>query len=169
MDLIKLKIEQIKEMGRGTALIPVNDIEYDMYKKIKINEVLKAKIKKYREYHTHKHYFKMLHKAVDNGILEKELTVGHGEDTTMTIKMEVINSIIVENGNDKVEALRYMVQVLFLPGEIKTNPDGTRQKVRGSIEYSKLDEIEFTKYKSKVARFLADNLDCDVWEIEKTE
>jgi hypothetical protein len=162
MDLIKLKIEQIKEMGRETALIPINEAEYNKYNKLKLNEVVRANIKKYREYHTHKHYFRMLQVAVDNGILENELVL----ENKLVIRKKIINSIVVENRNNEVEALRYIVQLLFLTGEVKTNLDGSKQIVRGSIEYSKLDENAFKEFKDRVAGFLAYNLGCTVYDIE---
>lgn len=156
---MKITLKKVKssEISRDhSCLILVSTTDIERYKKISLNSIISADIKKDRKYSTHKFLFRMIDFALENGINELDCKI-MGTDILLT--SQTIRSIIAENGHDDIRAWLTILETLFLPMIEKTNlKTGLKEKVVGSISYQSIDEIEMKIFQDKVALFFSDNL-----------
>ena len=156
-EIIKLYGDQV------SCLAPAALEDYDAFKQLPFDTEMSAKITKARKYSTHKYGFKMIQFAIDNGINDKDCII---EGCEFVLKKEVIHAKYLENSCDWVYTWRDILQTLFLPKVERTNIDGTKEKVRGSIEYAQRDELAMKIYLNKVAEFFSLNLGMTVIEFK---
>lgn len=162
LNLIKMKLKDIEKLGRQTALITINDVDNEKYKKIKMDTEIKSDIRYNRQYHSHKHLFDMLLEFIDNGGMQKDIIVKSNiGDELLTITEKVITAMVSERLNDYNPELRTLLDIcelLFLPKKNETQIDGTVKQIKGSIDYESLSEPDFLIFCDKVKQFLDDNL-----------
>lgn len=171
INLIKLTLDEIREMGRKTALITTDEKSDSIYKKLPLRQPLKNDIKLDRYYHTHKALFKRFEYFILNGGLDSDIVFKDnqtGEELLLILK-EIINAKIIENQFDYDPKLRTILDIceeLFLQKKYYTNIHGQQELIKGSISYSNLDESEFKQFIDKVIYLLSDNLGLSYNEFE---
>jgi hypothetical protein len=139
-----------------TCLIPLENIDIEIYKLITVGGIIHCSIKSDRTYPVHKWLWKMILHAISCGINEKDCKV-YGTD--FILKKEVIHARYIESGCDWIETWREILQTLYLPKLVITDLNGEKKEVTGSISYKKLDEIEMKRFENNVSLFFSDNLE----------
>lgn len=157
-EIVMIKVLR-KDINYNTVMIPFDEEDIKKFKALKLGKPEKFLIRPDRQYSTHKHLFNMIKCARHNGISRKNCDViNESGERIYVLQTDVITAKIMESGQDEVRAWLDILEILFLPMVERTRLDGTKYKTKGSIQYSKLDEIGMRAFEDRVAIFFSDNL-----------
>jgi len=139
------------EKGLKKVAIPAYTQSVEEFNKI--NGDFRADVSQIRNPGHHRKLFAILKIAVDNGILERMPRDAYN-DLDREITAEKIDRIRVIY-KDETEVLRYFLKWLFLPLEESLDADFNIVYQVSSIKFSRMDQIEFSDFYSKVIDYLA--------------
>lgn len=111
-----------------SGLVPADEEAKQAVKRWKLGETLKCSVRKPRDYHNHKHYFALLHTVFDN-------------------QERYTNFVMFRKAVEL--AAGHIDELITLDGEI-------HYEVR-SVDYSSLDEMEFSDLFGRVMRVCVEN------------
>ena len=121
-----MKIQVVKNLN-GT-LKPAYDSDYESFKKIPLNEIIEIEYKKQRNIRFHRKLFSLLNLAYSN-----------------------------QNIFDNLEDMRYCLMLECNLSEIKVNKlTGEIFKVPKSLQFAKMDEIEFNEVYNTLKQYICD-------------
>ena len=121
-----MKIQVVKNLN-GT-LKPAYDSDYESFKKIPLNEIIEIEYKKQRNIRFHRKLFSLLNLAYSN-----------------------------QNIFDNLEDMRYCLMLECNFSEIKVNKlTGEIFKVPKSLQFAKMDEIEFNEVYNTLKQYICD-------------
>lgn len=121
-----MKIQVVKNLN-GT-LKPAYDSDYESFKKIPLNEIIEIEYKKQRNIKFHRKLFSLLNLAYSN-----------------------------QNIFDNLEDMRYCLMLECNLSEIKFNKlTGEIFKVPKSLQFNKMDEIEFNEVYNTLKKYICE-------------
>ncbi|AXF52408.1 MAG: protein of unknown function DUF1367 [Caudoviricetes sp.] len=121
-----MKIQVVKNLN-GT-LKPAYDSDYESFKKIPLNEIIEIEYKKQRNIKFHRKLFSLLNLAYSN-----------------------------QNIFDNLEDMRYCLMLECNLSEIKVNKlTGEMFKIPKSLQFNKMDEIEFNEVYNTLKQYICD-------------
>jgi len=121
-----MKIQVVKSIN-GT-LKPAYDSDYESFKKIPLNEIIEIEYKKQRNIKFHRKLFSLLNLAYSN-----------------------------QNLFDNLDDMRYCLMLECNLSEIKVNRlTGETFKVPKSLQFAKMDEIEFNEVYNTLKQYICE-------------
>src|SRR5690554_3029200 len=121
-----MKIQVVKNLN-GT-LKPAYDSDYESFKKIPLNEIIEIEYKKQRNIRFHRKLFALLNLAYSN-----------------------------QNMFDNLDDMRYCLMLECNLSEIKVNRlTGEVFKIPKSLQFSKMDEIEFNEVYNTLKQYICE-------------